>query len=235
MLEVDELVVGYGTAQVVDRLSFRAEIDDGLALLGRNGAGKSTTLNAIMGLLKPWSGDIRLDGTSLIGLPVDQIARLGIGYVPEDRRIFADLSVTENLLTGIKANREGKTFWNQNRAFELFPEIARRRDAIAGSLSGGERQMLAIARALVGNPRFLLLDEPLAGLNQSEAKGLADLIQSLNRDGQTILLIEHNLREVMRICPLLYVQDNGRPLAFGPAKEVMQMPDVRSAYLGKAR
>ncbi len=232
MLEVERLITGYGKAKVIDRLGFEADIGNGLALLGRNGAGKSTTLKAIMGILKPWSGDVSLDGQSLIGLPTDEIAQLGIGYVPEDRRIFADLSVTENRITGMKSGPMGEAFWDKTRVFDLFPEIARRRDAAAGSLSGGERQMLAIARALVGNPRFLLLDEPSEGLAPVVANRLGDALSELQGEKIGLLVAEQNLKLASRFAARALILETGQCRFTGTFNALLAQPEMTQNYLG---
>lgn len=232
MLEVQNLIVGYGKAQIIDCVSFQVDPKEGLALLGRNGAGKSTILKAVMGLLKPWSGDIRLNGQSIGDLPSDGIARLGIGYVPEERRIFADLSVVENLVTGAKPSPTGEIFWTQSRIFELFPEIARRRHADAGSLSGGERQMLAIARALVGNPCFLLLDEPSEGLAPVVVQKLGTVLSALRQENVGLLVAEQNQKLASRLVDHALILETGINRHTSSFNELRTQPQVVENYLG---
>ncbi len=232
MLDIQNLIVGYGKAQVIDQLSFQVDPKNGLALLGRNGAGKSTTLKAVMGLLKLWSGDILLDGQSISGLSSDEIARLGIGYVPEERRIFADLTVIENLVTGAKLGASGDIFWTQSRVFELFPEIARRRHADAGSLSGGERQMLAIARALVGNPRFLLLDEPSEGLAPVVVQKLGLVLSALRQENVGLLVAEQNQNLASRLVDHALILETGVNRHISTFNELRSDPEVVKNYLG---
>ena len=224
MLDIQNLIVGYGKAQVIDQLSFQVDPKTGLALLGRNGAGKSTTLKTVMGLLKLWSGDILLDGQSISGL--------GIGYVPEERRIFADLTVIENLVTGAKPGASGDIFWTQSRVFELFPEIARRRHADAGSLSGGERQMLAIARALVGNPRFLLLDEPSEGLAPVVVQKLGLVLSALRQENVGLLVAEQNQNLASHLVDHALILETGVNRHISTFNELRSHPEVVKKYLG---
>jgi len=194
MLEVAGLCAGYGRAQVLRDVAFGVASGEVLVLLGRNGAGKSTTMKAVMGLLRPSAGRVRLDGTDLAGLPPDRIARAGIGYVPEDRRIFADLTVRENLEVGRRATRPGLAPWTPERLFHLFPNLAEMGNRLGNRMSGGEQQMLSIARTLMGNPRLILLDEPSEGLAPVIVRQMAQAVQALKAEGVTILLAEQNLR-----------------------------------------
>jgi len=232
MLEIENLTTGYGLAQVIDNLSFSVDPNEGLALLGRNGAGKSTTLKTIAGLIKPWTGRIRLDGHSIDMMATDQIAQLGIGYVPEERRIFADLTVSENLITGKKAGPSGEMFWTENRVFELFPEIARRQHASAGSLSGGERQMLAIARALVGNPRFLLLDEPSEGLAPVIIQKMGSVLSALRVENVGLLIAEQNYRLASTLVDKALILETGINRHISSFDELNAHPKVVKDYLG---
>ncbi len=194
MLEVAGLCAGYGRAQVLRDVAFGVASGEVLVLLGRNGAGKSTTMKAVMGLLRPSSGRVRLDGTDLAGLPPDRIARAGIGYVPEERRIFADLTVRENLEVGRRPARPGLAPWTPERLFHLFPNLAEMGNRLGNRMSGGEQQMLSIARTLMGNPRLILLDEPSEGLAPVIVRQMAQAVQALKAEGVTILLAEQNLR-----------------------------------------
>jgi branched-chain amino acid transport system ATP-binding protein len=208
-------------------VSLVARAGEVVSLLGRNGAGKSSTLKAIMGLMDVVGGDIRLDGRDVRGVPTHQISRLGVGWVPEDRRIFSDLTVEENLRVGAK----GDGVWTAARVYALFPklaELARRR---AGSLSGGEQQMLTVARTLMGNPRIVLLDEPSEGLAPVVVRTLGEQIAALKREGLTILLSEQNLRFAARLADRAYVIEKGEIRWEGPIARLMADEAVRRAYL----
>ena len=192
MLEVADLVSGYGRARILRGLSFRIGAGELVMLLGRNGAGKSTTLRTVMGLLRAESGSIRLAGQEIAGWEPHRIARAGLGYVPEERRIFADLTVMENLEVGRQAPRAGLPAWTPERLFALFPNLGQMRDRPGGRMSGGEQQMLTIARTLMGNPRLLLLDEPGEGLAPVIVEQMAQAVLRLKAEGLTILLAEQN-------------------------------------------
>ena len=192
MLEVADLVSGYGRARILRGLSFRIGAGELVMLLGRNGAGKSTTLKAVMGLLRAESGGIRFGGREITGWEPHRIARAGLGYVPEERRIFADLTVMENLEVGRQAPRAGLPAWTPERLFALFPNLGQMRDRPGGRMSGGEQQMLTIARTLMGNPRLLLLDEPGEGLAPVIVEQMAQAVLRLKAEGLTILLAEQN-------------------------------------------
>ena len=193
LLDVEGLHAHYGQAHVLQGVDLRIEPGSVLALMGRNGAGKSTTLKAIMGLVPPSGGAVRLAGEALAGLGPHEIARRGLGYVPEDRRIFTELTVMENLEVGRRAARPGIPAWTPERLFELFPNLAAMRDRPGGRMSGGEQQMLTIARTLMGNPSLVLLDEPSEGLAPVIVEQMARAILSLKREGLTVLLCEQNL------------------------------------------
>jgi branched-chain amino acid transport system ATP-binding protein len=246
VLEVDNVTVRFGGVTAVAGASFNIEAGNLLGFIGPNGAGKTTLMRVITGIVTPQEGQVRLEGRELTKYSINQRIKHGLALAQQIVQPFREMSLLDNVAL---ASGEAKTAQAFKSMFYLDRSVERRRalqllemvglgdvaNAMPSTLPLGFLKRMEVARALALRPKLLLLDEPLAGLNQSEARGLADLIQSLNRDGQTILLIEHNLREVMRICPLLYVQDNGRPLAYGPAKEVMQIPQVRSAYLGKGQ
>ncbi len=193
MLELTGVEARYGRARVLDGVSLTLAAGRTGLLLGRNGAGKSTTMKAIMGLVRPSGGSVTLRGEPIAGLPPFRIARRGIGYVPEERRIFTDLSVLENLEVGARPPREGRAAWTTERVFALFPSLAAMASRPAGRMSGGEQQMLAIGRTLMGNPALLLLDEPSEGLAPVVTEQLAAALLQLKRDGTTMLLAEQNL------------------------------------------
>ena len=227
MLELAQVHAAYGPSHVLHGVSLVARAGEVVSLLGRNGAGKSSTLKAVMGLIDVVSGDIRLDGRDVRGVPTHRISRLGVGWVPEDRRIFSDLTVEENLRVGAK----GDGVWTAARVYALFPklaELARRR---AGSLSGGEQQMLTVARTLMGNPRIVLLDEPSEGLAPVVVRTLGEQIAALKREGLTILLSEQNLRFAARLADRAYVIEKGEIRWEGPIARLMADESVRRAYL----
>ena len=227
MLELTQVHAAYGPSRVLHGVTLTAGAGEVVSLLGRNGAGKSSTLKAIMGLMDVTSGEIRLNDRALRGLPTHEISRLGLGWVPEDRRIFTELTVEENLRVGEK----GGGVWTVARVTTLFPklaELARRR---AGSLSGGEQQMLTVARTLMGNPRIVLLDEPSEGLAPVVVRTLGEQIAALKREGLTILLSEQNLRFAARLADRAYVIEKGQIRWEGPMARLMADEAARRAYL----
>jgi branched-chain amino acid transport system ATP-binding protein len=225
MLEVSGLNAGYGRAQILFDLGFELRTGEVAVLLGRNGAGKSTTLKSIMGLLPPRGGEIRFDGRRIEGLQPYQIARLGLGYVPEDRRIFTDLTVMQNLEVGRRTPRAGAPRWTPEKLFELFPNLARMRDRPGGRMSGGEQQMLTIARTLMGNPLAILLDEPSEGLAPVIVAQMARTLGELKRQGVTVLLCEQNLAFAREIA------DRACILERGSVRRSGTMADIEEEYL----
>jgi len=215
MLEVRALGAAYGKAQVLFGLDFSAQAGEVLVLLGRNGAGKTTALKRIMGLLPPQTGEIRFDGARIDALPPYQIARLGLGYVPEERRIFTDLTVRENLEVGRQPARASTVDWAPGKLFALFPNLGRMQDRLGGRMSGGEQQMLALARTLMGNPRAILLDEPAEGLAPLVAGQVATAILELKARGLCVLLSEQNLRFARRVADRACLLEQGRVVASG--------------------
>jgi len=231
MLQVIDLHAAYGPSHVLYGVSLRAGPGEVVALLGRNGAGKSTTFKAIMGLLLPSAGRVIFRGEDLAGQPAHIICRKGIGFVPEDRRIFPDLTVRENLEVGRHAGDNGGPAWTAELVFTLFPalkDLERRR---GGSLSGGEQQMLAIARTLMGNPRLLLLDEPSEGLAPLVIQRMAEHILRLKAEGMTILLSEQNLRFASRVSDRAYIIEKGRIQFEGRTPDLTATPEVLRRYL----
>ena len=210
ILLVRRLNAGYGRAQVLFDLDLELRAGEVAVLAGRNGAGKSTTLKAIMGLVPPASGEIRFRGRPLAGLEPFEIARLGLGYVPEERRIFTDLTVEENLEVGRRPSREGSPAWTMERVFELFPNLAGLRGRSAARVSGGEQKMLAIARTLVGNPAAILLDEPSEGLAPVVVRHIAEAVGELKRAGLSVLLCEQNLRFAESVADRVVRIEKGR-------------------------
>ena len=208
-LEIAGLDSFYGPAHILHQISLEIGQGEVVALLGRNGAGKSTTFRSIIGLVADRRGAIRLDGADIIRLPVYEIARLGIGYVPEDRRVFTDLTVKENLEVGRRPPRQGLKPWTPERLYELFPNLAAMPDRLGGRMSGGEQQMLTIARTLMGNPAILLLDEPSEGLAPKIVEDMARAILRLKQEGLSILLSEQNLHFARLIADRAYVIESG--------------------------
>ncbi len=208
-------------------VSLRAEAGEVVSLLGRNGAGKSTTLKSIVGLVEVTGGRIRFDGREITRRPTHEISRLGVGYVPEERRIFSDLTVAENLVVGQK----GGGAWGTARVYEFFPKLREMAGRRAGSLSGGEQQMLTVARTLMGNPRVLLLDEPSEGLAPVIVRALGDQIAALKREGLTILLSEQNLKFAARLADRAYIIEKGEIRFEGPMATLMGDEGLRRKYL----
>jgi branched-chain amino acid transport system ATP-binding protein len=210
MLEARALSAGYGRARVLYEIGFEARAGEVVALLGRNGAGKSTTLKALMGLVPSWSGEVRFDGRRIDRLAPYEIARLGLGYVPEDRRIFTDLTVAENVEVGRQPPRPAAPSWSEDRLYALFPALGAMRERRGDRMSGGEQQMLAIARTLAGNPKAILLDEPSEGLAPLVVNAVIKAIEELKRAGMTILLAEQSLRFAERVADRVYKVEKGR-------------------------
>jgi branched-chain amino acid transport system ATP-binding protein len=227
VLTLDGVEAAYGPSRVLHGVSLEAREGEVVSLLGRNGAGKSTTLKATMGLVNVVGGSIRLDGRELRGLPTHEIARLGVGWVPEDRRIFSDLSVEENLLVGARS-AGGRSV---DRIYEHFPALGRMAARRGGSLSGGEQQMLTVARTLMGHPRILLLDEPSEGLAPVIVQALGQQIAALKREGLTIVLSEQNLKFATRLADRAYIIEKGQIRWDGPMARLMEDEAVRRAYL----
>jgi branched-chain amino acid transport system ATP-binding protein len=209
MLKVRSLSTAYGRAKILFDLTLEARAGEVVVLLGRNGAGKSTTLKSVMGLLRPLAGEVLLEGRRIDRLPPYRIARLGLGYVPEDRRIFTDLTVLENLEVGRQAPRPGAPHWTPERLFVLFPNLGRMQDRLGGRMSGGEQQMLTIARTLMGNPRAVLLDEPSEGLAPVIVEQMAHTIRALKSEGLCVLLCEQNLRFAHQVADRAYILEKG--------------------------
>ena len=229
MLELEGIHAYYGRSHVLYGVSLVAREGEVVSLLGRNGAGKSTTLKSIMGLVDVARGAIRFDGESLVGLPTHRISRRGIGFVPEDRRVFADLTVHENLRVGAAS---GRGTFSVDRAYELFPKLAELSGQRGGSLSGGEQQMLTIARTLMTGPRMLLLDEPSEGLAPVVVRALGDAIADLKARGFTILLSEQNVKFARRLADRAYIIERGEIKFAGAIAELDRDEALRRAYLG---
>jgi branched-chain amino acid transport system ATP-binding protein len=231
MLQVRALQAWYGQAHILSEVAFDAAAGEVVALLGRNGAGKSTTLKTIMGLVARRRGSVTFAGQRIEGLAPYRIARLGLGFVPEDRRIFTDLSVTENLEVGRQAPRPDVPHWTPERLFTLFPNLGEMRERPGGRMSGGEQQMLTIARTLMGNPRCVLLDEPSEGLAPIIVEQMATTIAALKREGLCVVLSEQNLHFSALVADRAVVIEKGRVRFDGTMAELGANAEVREHYL----
>jgi branched-chain amino acid transport system ATP-binding protein len=234
MLEVTDLHVYYGEIHALKGISFRVGQGEIVTLLGNNGAGKTTTLRTVSGLLAPRRGDVRFEGASLLGIPAHDVVGKGITHVPEGRRIFNRLSVVENLEMGAYTRGDAGIARDMEQVFTIFPRLKERRSQVAGTLSGGEQQMLAIGRALMARPRLLLLDEPSMGLAPVLVEQIFETVLAINRQGVTILLVEQNAAMALSIAGRGYVLETGRLPLEGAARELADNPEVRRAYLGEA-
>ncbi len=234
MLEVRDLHVYYGKIHALKGISFRVAQGEIVTLLGNNGAGKTTTLRTLSGLLAPRGGEVRLDDASLAGVAPHDIVLRGITHVPEGRRIFNRLTVVENLEMGAYTRSDRGIAEDMDRVFMVFPRLKERRTQTAGTLSGGEQQMLAIGRALMARPRLLLLDEPSMGLAPVLVEQIFETVQTINRQGVTILLVEQNAAMALAIAGRGYVLETGEVALEGSAAALADNPEVRRAYLGEA-
>ena len=230
MLEIEGIHTYYGLSHILFGVSLKVEGREVVCLLGRNGAGKTTTLKSIVGLTPPKQGHIRFKGEEITGQQPYRITRKGMSLVPDDRRIFADLTVGENLEIGVRKTRGGEG-WDQGRVYELFPALKAIESRKGGCLSGGEQKMLAIARALMGNPELLLLDEPTEGLAPALVRSLEGQIRKLRETRLTVLLAEQNVRLALRLCDRGYIIDNGEIRYRGSIEELRGNEEVRKKYL----
>ncbi len=237
LLELDNVSIAYGQRDAVKGISLQVAEGGNTTLLGGNGAGKTTTLRAISGLKPARAGSIRFNGKDITRLPAHAIVALGIAHCPEGRRVFPTLTVEENLTLGGFVNRARPAEVKRAReeAYDLFPRLLERRNQLAGTLSGGEQQMLAIGRALMASPKLLLLDEPSLGLAPMLVREIFRTIQEVNRRGVSVLLVEQNARQALRIADMAYVIETGNIRVSGTAAELQDNDEVRSAYLGQAR
>jgi branched-chain amino acid transport system ATP-binding protein len=229
LLDVNGLNSYYGDSHILFDVSLRVEKNEVVALLGRNGAGKSTTLKSLMGVVTPRSGSVKLDGVEMAGKASHVIAKAGMQLVHEDRRIFGSLNVEENLVI---AALTASSKWPLDRIYEMFPRLKERRGSRGTDLSGGEQQMLAIARALIRDPKIILLDEPFEGLAPVIVRDLMRACRDLAAAGQTIVLVEQNLPATLALAQRVYMINNGHMVHEGPAKEIRQQPEVLHRYLG---
>ena len=233
MLTIDNLNVFYGAIHALKGISLEVKEGEIVTLIGANGAGKSTTLRTISGLLKPKEGSIKFEGKDIGGMAAQNVVKLGISQVPEGRRIFANMTVMENLELGafIRSDKAGIA-QDLDMVFGRFPRLAERRSQLAGTLSGGEQQMLAMGRALMSRPRMMLLDEPSMGLAPLLIREIYNIIVDINSTGTTVLLVEQNANMALSIAHRAYVMETGRITLSGDAKELAASEDVRKAYLG---
>jgi branched-chain amino acid transport system ATP-binding protein len=235
LLEVKELNTYYGMSHVLQSISLTIDEGEVVALLGRNGMGKSTTLKSVMGMVKPSSGEIIYKGDDITGNPPFKVARLGVGYVPEERRIFPNLTVNDNLTMGIKHGRAAKAgnsnAWSLDRVYDHFPKLKERCNQKGSLLSGGEQQMLAIGRTLMGNPHLLMVDEPTEGLAPVLVWEVRDMIAEIKKAGVPILLVEHNLKVALSLADRVYLMGKAHIGFMGTVEELDSNPDIREKYL----
>lgn len=233
MLKVSGVQTFYGDLQALHAVTLEVREGEIVSVIGSNGAGKSTTLMTISGVLRPRRGTIEFDGRRIDSLKPAEIVEAGLGHVPEGRQLFPSMTVEENLILGASTRRakaaRGQTL---GRVYHLFPRLGERRHQVAGTLSGGEQQMVAIGRGLMSCPRLLMLDEPSLGLSPMLVTAIFDIIQEINRAGATILLVEQNVFRALKLSHRSYILENGRIVAEGPSHQLLQDPQVRTAYLG---
>jgi branched-chain amino acid transport system ATP-binding protein len=232
LLEISDLNTFYDESHILFGISLRVDSTEIVCLLGRNGVGKTTTLKSVIGLLIPHSGRILFKGQNISGLPPYQIANAGVGYVPEDRRIFPRLTVRENLIMGIKpGQKKNENGWTVGKIYNYFPGLQVRDRQKGAYLSGGEQQMLTIARTLMGNPEILLLDEPTEGLAPKIVEALEEVVQNIYQYGMAILLVEQNMRVAMRLASRFYVMSKGSIVFHGTKQELREAHEIRQKYL----
>ncbi len=233
MLKIQDLKVSYGMIEAIQGVDFEINDSEIVALIGANGAGKTTIMHTISGLLKPQRGTIYLDSVDITKIPADKIVKLGLAQVPERRRVFAEQTVEENLELGAYTRKDKKEVAEtMAKVFESFPRLKERRKQLAGTLSGGEQQMLAMGRALMAKPKILLLDEPSMGLSPLLVKEIFHIIEAINRNGTTVLLVEQNAKMALAIADRAYVLENGKIVLSGTGEELANSPQVKKAYLG---
>lgn len=232
MLQINQLVAGYGSITALKSIDLTVKAGTVVSLIGANGAGKTTTMKTIMGLLKPGGGRILFEGQDITGWPVHSIVERGISLVPEGRSILAQMTVLENLEMGAYLRKDQEVRQDLAKVFERFPILEERRQQLGGTLSGGQQQMLAIGRALMARPKLLLLDEPSMGLAPLVVADIFRVIEEISNEGTTILLVEQNVRQALKIAHYAYVMETGRIVLEGSAAEVAGNPKVLEAYLG---
>jgi branched-chain amino acid transport system ATP-binding protein len=232
LLELKDLHTYYQESHILQGISLNVDQRDIVCLLGRNGVGKTTTLKSTIGLVKPRSGEVLFKGKNVSGTPPYTIAKLGVGYVPEDRRIFPTLTLRENLLMGIKSGQKGnRDGWTIEKVYKYFPALQAKDKQKGGHLSGGEQQMLTIARTLMGNPEVLLIDEPTEGLAPLIVDTVEEVIQDIHQQGIPILLVEQNMRVALRLAERIYVISKGKIVFQGTCQELKDAQEIREKYL----
>jgi len=231
LLEVEGLHAHYDKSHILHGVHLAIRAGEIVSLLGRNGSGRSTTLKTIMGLVRPSAGAVRLDGVDLAGELAFRIARAGLAYVPEEREIFANLTVDENMRIGMQASRRGAPVWTPEQMYGYFPLLQERRTTLAGMLSGGEQQMLTICRSLLGNPRVLLVDEPTEGLAPKIVEVVTEVIRDICRRGVAVLLVEQKLTIALRVAERVYVMGHGQIVFEGTPALLRNSPDIRREWL----
>ncbi|MBL4932172.1 ABC transporter ATP-binding protein [Clostridium paridis] len=235
MIKIDNLVVSYGGIEALKDISLEVPSGKIVTLVGANGAGKSTTLKSIVGLVKPKSGSISYEGTDLTKLSTEKMVEKGIALVPEGRRVFADLTVLENLKIGAYSRKDRKEISEDlENVYSLFPRLKERSWQLAGTLSGGEQQMLAIGRALMSRPKLIMMDEPSLGLAPIIVKELFGIIKKINEEGTTVLLIEQNANAALKIADIGYIMETGKITLKGSGADLLNNDEVKKAYLGES-
>ena len=234
MLDVNDLEVYYGMIQAIKGISFEVNKGEVIALIGANGAGKTTTLHTITGLLSPKKGSVMFEGKDITKIPAHKIVSMGMAHVPEGRRVFADLSVYENLKLGAYTRKDKENLNKDLESiYERFPRLAERKNQSAGTLSGGEQQMLAMGRALMSKPSIILMDEPSMGLSPILVNEIFDIIESISKSGTTVLLVEQNAKKALSIADRAYVLETGKIVTSGKASELLENDSIKKAYLGE--
>lgn len=234
MLEVKDLHVHYGVIEAIKGISFEVNKGEVIALIGANGAGKTTTLHTVTGLINPTKGSIVYEGKDITKMPSHKIVSLGMAHVPEGRRVFAQLSVYENLLMGAYTRNDKEEIQNTLRmVYDRFPRLEERKNQMAGTLSGGEQQMLAMGRALMSHPSIILMDEPSMGLSPIFVNEIFDIIQQVSKSGTTVLLVEQNAKKALSIADRAYVLETGKIVLEGEAKKLLDDDSIKKAYLGE--
>lgn len=234
MLEVKDLEVYYGMIQAIKGISFEVNKGEVIALIGANGAGKTTTLHTITGLLSPKKGSVMFEGKDITKIPAHKIVSMGMAHVPEGRRVFSDLSVYENLKLGAYTRKDKENLNKDLESiYERFPRLAERKNQSAGTLSGGEQQMLAMGRALMSKPSIVLMDEPSMGLSPILVNEIFDIIESISKSGTTVLLVEQNAKKALSIADRAYVLETGKIVTSGNASDLLEDDSIKKAYLGE--
>lgn len=234
MLEVKNLEVYYGMIQAIKGISFEVNQGEVIALIGANGAGKTTTLHTITGLLSPKKGSVLFEGQDITKVPAHKIVSMGMAHVPEGRRVFSQLSVYENLKLGAYTRKDRSNIDKELQSiYERFPRLAERKNQLAGTLSGGEQQMLAMGRALMSKPSIVLMDEPSMGLSPILVNEIFDIIESISKSGTTVLLVEQNAKKALSIADRAYVLETGKVVLEGNAKDLLENDSIKKAYLGE--